>query len=71
MDFITQRFNSDSGESVSVSQLLWIMMAVIIVIGIGGFIYSAMKTKAGKTAECINNANTYINDSAQNQGGKC
>lgn len=46
-------------------------MAVIIVIGIGGFIYSAMKTKAEKIAECINNSNTYINSSAQNQSGKC
>ena len=71
MDLIKQRFNSDSGESVSVSQLLWIMMAVIIVIGIGGFIYSVMKTKAQKTADCIDRANTYINGTAQNQGNRC
>ena len=71
MDFITQRFNSDSGESVSVSQLLWIMMAVIIVIGIGGYIYTAMKAKVVKTADCIDKANTYINGTATNQGGKC
>ena len=71
MDLIKQRFNSDSGESVSVSQLLWIMMAVIIVIGIGGFIYSTMKTKAQKTADCIDRANTDINGTAQNQGNRC
>ena len=65
MDFITQRFNSDSGESISVAQLLWIMFAVVIVIGIGSFIYSSMKTKATETAKCIDKANSYINGKQQ------
>jgi len=69
MDFITQRFNSDSGESISVAQLLWIMFAVVIVIGLGSYLYKAMHTKARVTADCINNANTYINGSQQNQNG--
>lgn len=71
MDFITQRFNSDSGESISVAQLLWIMMAVIVVIGIGSYLYAAMKQKAKETSTCITNANTYINGTQTNQGGKC
>ena len=71
MDCITQRFNSDSGESISVAQLLWIMFAVVIVIGLGTYLYKAMHKKAGETATCITNANSYINGSAQNTGGKC
>lgn len=71
MDFITQRFNSDSGESISVAQLLWIMFAVVIVIGLGSYLYKAMHSKARDTADCINKANTYINGSAQNLNRKC
>ena len=61
MDLIKQRFNSDSGESISVAQFLWIMFAVVIVIGLGAYIYGAMQKKAAATAQCIDNANSYIN----------
>ena len=59
MDFITQRFNSDSGESISVAQLLWIMFAVVIVIGLGTYLYKAMHSKARDTADCINNLSIH------------
>lgn len=71
MDLIKQRFNSDSGESISVAQLLWIMFAVVIVIGLGTYLYNAMHAKARDTADCINKANSYINGHAQNPNGKC
>lgn len=51
------RVNSDRGDSLSVSQIVWIAITVTLVIGIGGIIGAALKNKADDTANKISGAN--------------
>lgn len=54
------KLNSDRGDTNTISQILWIAMAVVLVITIGGLVFNAVKQKGDQVAECINNSNSII-----------
>lgn len=51
------RMASDRGDSSTVANLLWIVLALVAVIGVGSLLYSAIMQKGEETAEQINNSN--------------
>lgn len=54
------RISDDSGAAVTVENLLWIVLSVLIVLLVGGIIYKAVKKKSEQTAECIEKSNDLI-----------
>lgn len=57
MNYIKSRIQNDSGDSNTISMLLWIVLVVMIVIGVGPKIYTAVTGKGDQVADCINKSN--------------
>lgn len=54
------RMNSDSAESLTISQILWIVFTVVLVLFIGQLLYKAISKKGAAVADCIENSNTLF-----------
>lgn len=50
---IKDRLSSNRGDSNSVSSLLWIALAVVIVIAVGKILYDALVSKGNDIGESI------------------
>ena len=55
------RVNSDSAESLTISQILWIVFTVVLVLAVGTLLLNAIKSKGTKIADCIDKSNTLFN----------
>lgn len=60
MDRIKNRMNSDTAESLTISQILWIVFTVVIVLAVGSVILKAVTNKGKTVADCINQSNTMF-----------
>lgn len=56
------RVNSDSAESLTISQILWIVFTVVLVLAVGTLLLNAIRSKGTKIAKCINESNTLFNN---------
>ena len=56
------RVNSDSAESLTISQILWIVFTVVLVLAVGTLLLNAIRSKGRKIAECINQSTTLFHD---------
>lgn len=65
---IMNRVNSDSAESLTISQLLWIVFTVVLVLFIGQLLYKAISKKGENIADCIEKSNSLFD---QMGAGKC
>lgn len=54
------RMNSDSAESLTVSQILWIVFTVVLVLYVGQLLYKAISEKGMGVANCLENSNTLF-----------
>lgn len=61
---IKNRISSDRADSLTVSQILWITFAVVLVIAVGGMVYQAIARKGTQVADCINNSHLIFKNDA-------
>lgn len=57
---LKERFSDDRGDSNTVSQLLWIVGAVVVVGAVGSLVYQGVKNKGEKMKECLENSNNLF-----------
>lgn len=57
---IATRMDSDAGESLTISQLLWIVFTVVLVLFVGQLLYKAIAAKGESIADCIDQSNTLF-----------
>lgn len=57
MDSFLNRISDDRGDNNTISNLLWIVLAVVTVFAVGKIIYDAVKKKGEDVAKCINDSN--------------
>lgn len=60
---LKNRMNSNTAESLTISQILWIVFTVVLVLFVGRLIYNAVSAKGQSVAECIEKSNTLFNTS--------
>lgn len=63
---IRSRFNDDTAESLTISQILWIVFTVVLVLFVGGLIYKAISSKGAAIADCLDKSNTLFQTTDQN-----
>lgn len=63
---IRSRFNDDTAESLTISQILWIVFTVVLVLFVGGLIYKAVSSKGEAIANCLDNSNTLFQTTDKN-----
>ena len=56
LDNIKNRISSDSADSNTISMILWISLAVVLVLAVGSIIYNAVSNKANEIGNDIQNA---------------
>ena len=56
LDNIKSRISSDSADSNTISMILWISLAVVLVLAVGSIIYNAVSNKANEIGNDIQNA---------------
>ena len=56
------RVNSDSAESLTISQILWIVFTVVLVLAVGTLLLNAISRKGRNIAKCIEQSTTLFND---------
>lgn len=54
------RINSDSAESLTVAQILWIVFTVVLVVYVGTLIYNAISKKGDAVSKCIEDSNNIF-----------
>ena len=57
---IKTRISSDRADSNTISQIVWVSIAITIVIGIGGLLYNTIMTKGNQITNDINNADNKV-----------
>ena len=57
---IKTRISSDRADSNTISQIVWVSIAITIVIGIGGLLYKTIMTKGNQITTDINNADSNV-----------
>ena len=57
---IKTRISSDRADSNTISQIVWVSIAITIVIGIGGLLYNTIMTKGNQITNDINNADDKV-----------
>ena len=57
---IKTRISSDRADSNTISQIVWVSIAITIVIGIGGLLYKTIMTKGNQITNDINNADNKV-----------
>ena len=65
----SSRFNDDTAESLTISQILWIVFTVVLVIAVGKIIMDAVTKKGEAVGECINNSNNLFGGTADPKCG--
>lgn len=56
----SSRFNDDTAESLTISQILWIVFAVVLVMAVGTVIMKAITAKGTAIGKCIDSSNTLF-----------
>ena len=56
----SSRFNDDTAESLTVSQILWIVFTVVLVMAVGKVIMDAITKKGQAVGDCIKNSNNLF-----------
>lgn len=56
LENIKNRISSDSADSNTISMILWISLAVVLVLAVGSIIYNAVSNKATEIGNDIQNA---------------
>lgn len=56
LDNIKNRISSDSADSNTISMILWISLAVVLVLAVGSIIFNAVSNKATEIGNDIENA---------------
>ena len=56
----SSRFNDDTAESLTISQILWIVFTVVLVMAVGTVIMKAITDKGKAVGDCINNSNNLF-----------
>ena len=56
----SSRFNDDTAESLTISQILWIVFAVVVVMAVGTVIMKAVIKKGNAVGACIDKSNTLF-----------
>lgn len=57
---IKTRISSDRADSNTISQIVWVSIAITIIIGIGGLLYKTIMTKGNQITNDINNADSKV-----------
>ena len=65
----SSRFNDDTAESLTISQILWIVFTVVLVTVVGTYIMKAITQKGNDVAGCIRNSNNLFGGSADPKCG--
>lgn len=66
----SSRFNDDTAESLTISQILWIVFTVVLVIAVGKIIMDAITKKGQDVGDCIKNSNNLFGTADSDCGGK-
>ena len=67
----SSRFNDDTAESLTVSQILWIVFTVVLVIAVGKILMDAITKKGKAVGDCITNSKNLFSGTADPKcGGK-
>ena len=56
----SSRFNDDTAESLTISQILWIVFTVVLVIAVGKVLMDAITKKGNAVGNCIKNSNNLF-----------
>ena len=65
----SSRFNDDTAESLTISQILWIVFTVVVVMAVGTIIMKAVTAKGKTVGDCINNSNNLFSGTADPKCG--
>ena len=60
----SSRFNDDTAESLTISQILWIVFTVVLVTVVGKFLMDAITQKGKDVGDCINKSNNLFGGTA-------
>ena len=60
MNYVKERISSDRGDSMTVSQMLWITFTVVLVIMVGQKVYTSIKKKSDQMADCIDKSDVIF-----------
>ena len=67
----SSRFNDDTAESLTISQILWIVFTVVLVMAVGKFLMDAITEKGDDVGKCIKNSSNLFGDNPDPKcGGK-
>ena len=67
----SSRFNDDTAESLTISQILWIVFTVVLVTVVGTYIMKAITQKGKDVGDCIANSNNLFSGTTDPKcGGK-
>lgn len=61
----SSRFNDDTAESLTISQILWIVFTVVLVLFVGKLIFDAVSKKGKAVSDCIQNSNTLFSNNTK------
>ena len=56
----SSRFNDDTAESLTISQILWIVFTIVLVMAVGKILMDAITHKGKTVGDCINNSNNLF-----------
>ena len=56
----SSRFNDDTAESLTISQILWIVFTVVLVIAVGKVLMDAITKKGQAVGDCIKKSNALF-----------
>lgn len=59
-NYLTERISSDTAESLTISQIVWIVFTIVVVLAITQKIYPAIVGKGDGVKSCINQSNTLF-----------
>ena len=62
----SSRFNDDTAESLTISQILWIVFTVVLVLAVGKIIMDAVRNKGKAVGDCINKSNALFDGTDTN-----
>lgn len=65
----SSRFNDDTAESLTVSQILWIVFTVVLVMAVGTVIMKAITDKGKAVGDCIADSNNLFGGAADPKCG--
>lgn len=65
----SSRFNDDTAESLTISQILWIVFTVVLVMAVGTVIMKAITDKGKTVGDCIANSNNLFGGTADPKCG--